>query len=129
MGVNSRVSDPRVRWKPLLRWMNKGMEFSRNRCTDSSTIDGTFRSSADVAQTADLGNNGEGKLAFEGWSQGGDDVGGGGGDDSTAEEVEELFPKGDRGLPCNPNRRAFEPKPKSFSGAFPSQQFDFCANK
>jgi hypothetical protein len=97
--------------------MNKGMEFSRNRCTDSSTIDGTFRSSADVAQTADLGNNGEGKLAFEGWSWGGDD---GGGDDSTAEEVEEQFPKGDRGLPCNPNRRAFEPKPKSFSGAFPS---------
>ena len=48
--------------------MNKGMGFSRNRCTDSSTFDGTFRSSADVAQTADLGNNGEGKLAFEGWS-------------------------------------------------------------
>ena len=68
MGVNSRVSDPRVRWKPLRRWMNKGMGFSRNRCTDSSTFDGTFRSSADVAQTADLGNNGEGKLAFEGWS-------------------------------------------------------------
>jgi hypothetical protein len=116
--VESEWKRIRHRWKPLRRrWRSKGTGFSRNRCTDSSSVGIRIRWDDD-------GNNGEGKLALGGWSWGGGD-----GSSVTAEEAEEQWPEGDRGLPCNPNRLASAPELKSFSGAFPFWQFDFGANK